>query len=255
LASGGVHDTAVGFDFAQQASSSTPASQPASAPRVADVTAPTKFDFGPGIEPYTLPTAEPKAVVAARSSIPPDTTLGHDDGLKFDVKLTDSTFLGSSMPDSSSFDLSSIDLDLKAPELEIPASAPAAKVVAPESGFESVQVSTSVNPDFAAMQSETMINPQSLEGHGSDDGAGNEFSIVQAETLINPQSPAAKADEFASDFEISASEEVTTKLDLARAYEEMADFEGARELLHEVLKEGDATQRETAQAILAKIGA
>ena len=51
----------------------------------------------------------------------------------------------------------------------------------------------------------------------------------------------------------SPNEEVTTKLDLAKAYEEMGDLEGARELLQEVLKEGDAAQQEKAQAILAKI--
>ena len=33
----------------------------------------------------------------------------------------------------------------------------------------------------------------------------------------------------------------------------MGDFEGASELLQEVLKEGDAAQKERAQAILAKI--
>jgi FimV-like protein len=34
----------------------------------------------------------------------------------------------------------------------------------------------------------------------------------------------------------------------------MGDFEGARELLQEVMNEGDASQKEKAQAILAKIG-
>ena len=50
-------------------------------------------------------------------------------------------------------------------------------------------------------------------------------------------------------------QEVATKLDLAKAYEEMGDLEGARELLQEVIKEGDTGQREKAQALLAKIGA
>ena len=44
-------------------------------------------------------------------------------------------------------------------------------------------------------------------------------------------------------------------IDLAKAYEEMGDLEGARELLQEVVKEGDSGQREKAQALLAKIGA
>lgn len=49
-------------------------------------------------------------------------------------------------------------------------------------------------------------------------------------------------------------EEVNTKLDLAKAYEEMGDLEGARELLQEVVGEGSADLVEQAQAILARIG-
>ena len=49
-------------------------------------------------------------------------------------------------------------------------------------------------------------------------------------------------------------QEVATKLDLAKAYEEMGDKDGARELLKEVIKDGDATQRGNAEQLLAKLG-
>jgi pilus assembly protein FimV len=49
-------------------------------------------------------------------------------------------------------------------------------------------------------------------------------------------------------------EEVNTKLDLAKAYEEMGDLEGTRELLQEVLAEGPADLVEQARAVLARIG-
>ncbi|HEY6820939.1 MAG TPA: FimV/HubP family polar landmark protein, partial [Burkholderiales bacterium] len=48
-------------------------------------------------------------------------------------------------------------------------------------------------------------------------------------------------------------QEVATKLDLAKAYEEMGDKDGARELLNEVLKDGDAAQKGLAQQLLAKL--
>ena len=48
--------------------------------------------------------------------------------------------------------------------------------------------------------------------------------------------------------------EVATKLELAQAYEEMGDKDGARELLREVLNEGSAGQQETARARLAQLG-
>jgi len=49
-------------------------------------------------------------------------------------------------------------------------------------------------------------------------------------------------------------QEVATKLDLAKAYEEMGDKDGARELLKEVIKDGDAAQRGSAEQLLAKLG-
>lgn len=57
-------------------------------------------------------------------------------------------------------------------------------------------------------------------------------------------------DEF--DF-LSDSDEVTTKLDLARAYIEMADSEGARDILDEVLKEGTMAQQKEARKMLATL--
>jgi len=48
--------------------------------------------------------------------------------------------------------------------------------------------------------------------------------------------------------------DAATKLDLAKAYQEMGDVEGAREILQEVLHEGDDTQKAEAQVLLAKLG-
>ncbi|MEO8849382.1 MAG: FimV/HubP family polar landmark protein [Casimicrobiaceae bacterium] len=48
--------------------------------------------------------------------------------------------------------------------------------------------------------------------------------------------------------------DAATKLDLAKAYQEMGDVEGAREILQEVLHEGDEQQRGEAQALLSKLG-
>jgi pilus assembly protein FimV len=49
--------------------------------------------------------------------------------------------------------------------------------------------------------------------------------------------------------------EVATKLDLAKAYQEMGDADGAREILEEVVRDGDATQRESAEKLLQQIEA
>ncbi len=47
--------------------------------------------------------------------------------------------------------------------------------------------------------------------------------------------------------------DAATKLDLAKAYQEMGDVEGAREILQEVLHEGDDQQKAEAQALMTKL--
>lgn len=49
--------------------------------------------------------------------------------------------------------------------------------------------------------------------------------------------------------------EVATKLDLAKAYQEMGDADGAREILEEVIRDGDMTQREAGEKLLQQIAA
>lgn len=48
-------------------------------------------------------------------------------------------------------------------------------------------------------------------------------------------------------------QEVATKLDLAKAYQEMGDAAGAKEILDEVLRDGDEQQRATAQNMLEQL--
>ena len=48
-------------------------------------------------------------------------------------------------------------------------------------------------------------------------------------------------------------DEVSTKLDLARAYLDMGDNEGTRSILEEVIEEGNAAQKSEAEALLAEI--
>ncbi|GAB4120326.1 MAG: FimV/HubP family polar landmark protein [Sideroxydans sp.] len=48
-------------------------------------------------------------------------------------------------------------------------------------------------------------------------------------------------------------QEVATKLDLAKAYQEMGDAAGAREILDEVMRDGDEQQRASAQTMLDQL--
>ena len=53
--------------------------------------------------------------------------------------------------------------------------------------------------------------------------------------------------------EAGSAPEVGTKLDLARAYMDMGDPEGARSILDEVLQEGSSTQRQEAERLIASL--
>lgn len=77
------------------------------------------------------------------------------------------------------------------------------------------------------------------------DASDNEGSDIDIDALV------AADDEF--DF-LSGTDENATKLDLARAYVDMEDAEGARELLNEVLKDGSDEQKAEATALLDKLG-
>lgn len=83
----------------------------------------------------------------------------------------------------------------------------------------------------------------SADGHGSaHELSGGELGLATADAAV------------ASGADSSRWQEMATKLDLASAYEEIGDKEGARELLEEVLRGGDLTQQQKARSMLAKIG-
>jgi len=200
------------------------------------------LDFAPPVQPQDTTEESTSA------------SEGSADDVEFDVNLTESTFLGRAEPEHSAFDLSEIDLDLQSSELEMPSAevdADNKDVSSHEQAelAEDAHLSTAVNPDFSLEQSETLIVP----GMQSQTMVNPDFLDLDAEeTLIAPSLDTGA--DLAPEVEIGGNEEVATKLDLAKAYEEMGDLEGARELLQEVLKEGDATQRESAQTVLDRIG-
>ena len=62
------------------------------------------------------------------------------------------------------------------------------------------------------------------------------------------------SDALDEDFDFFAdTDETTTKLDLARAYIDMGDAEGARDILDEVMSEGSDSQQQEARDMLAKL--
>ena len=71
---------------------------------------------------------------------------------------------------------------------------------------------------------------------------------VGSDPLLNDEDPTGT--EGVSPLDPQTMTEVGTKLDLARAYIDMGDPEGARSILEEVLDEGDPNQRREAQSLI-----
>ncbi len=120
---------------------------------------------------------------------------------------------------SPAFDLADISLDLGEPEGE----------QKHEAALPDIDLD--VGLDIGELETTAESQP-SLEMPVSEAVAGTEASVA-AEEVDDP--------------------EVATKLELAQAYEEMGDHEGARELLNEVLNEGSTAQQEMARARLDRL--
>ncbi|MEO9335628.1 FimV/HubP family polar landmark protein [Pseudomonas guguanensis] len=79
--------------------------------------------------------------------------------------------------------------------------------------------------------------------------------------LDEPQAPSpASAEGLAGDLDgdddfdfLSGTDETATKLDLARAYIDMGDTEGARDILDEVIAEGNDAQQQEAREMISKL--
>jgi len=107
--------------------------------------------------------------------------------------------------------------------------------------------------------------PQAPAAPPAEGGGGIDFDFNLDVPAPKEEAPSAPLDLSAISLELGSPgeaapapdahwQEVATKLDLAKAYQEMGDKDGARELLNEVQREGDAAQQQQAQTMLAALG-
>ena len=103
-----------------------------------------------------------------------------------------------------------------------------------ESRPEAAGSGQSLDVDYQAGEENLAELPDSLEFNLDDLGSGEE-------------------EEDAAEGLLDSTDEVSTKLDLARAYIDMGDPDGARSILEEVLEEGDDRQKNEAEDLFAKL--
>ncbi len=192
----------------------TAAPQPEAAPAALDF----DLDLG-GDKPVEEPNfAQDETVVLQADAVP-----AHDAGMSIDFELlsshAESTAEASAAEDVAAASASSIDFDIGLPGGE------QTEESASSIDFDLGIPAAPVEPQSAPMLDLSSINLD-----------------LGSETLGSAAEPTAQW------------QEVATKLDLAKAYQDMGDKDGARELLNEVLQEGDAIQKEHANTMMSTLG-
>ncbi|VVP08803.1 hypothetical protein PS838_03218 [Pseudomonas fluorescens] len=247
------------FDSAFDLSLDDPQS-PVAAPAV-----PNEFDsaFDPSLDepqsPATAPVASTPDAAAELDDFPAD------DDLSFESVLQQQTDVRENLDDLSDFDL---DMDL---------GGEASPAILAEDDFLLNLDDEGKDPSVAAAPAAPAMAPDDLElpadfdlslademdTAAAPDAFATELTDVNAEldrlsqslgepTFTAEDALASADDEPEFDF-LSGTDEVATKLDLAQAYIDMGDADGARDILNEVVNEGDADQKVEARELLSRL--
>ncbi|MFW9267976.1 FimV/HubP family polar landmark protein [Pseudomonas sp. NR3] len=189
-----------------------------------------------------------------------------DDDLSFESVLKQQTEANESLDDLSEFDL---DLGADAPA---PALADEDFLLDLDDDLKGLDIPAAETPALDDTPADDLELPadfdlslaDEMDAHDQPkDAFESELDDVNAEldrlsdnigqpTFTAEDALATADDEPDFDF-LSGTDEVATKLDLAQAYIDMGDNDGARDILGEVLSEGDATQKSEAKEMLSRL--
>jgi len=136
-----------------------------------------------------------------------------------------------------------LDLSLDVGAHDAPAPAPAAELPLAELDTPDLAGGLDFSFDLSEPAAETPA-PAPAPAHGEDAMADISLDLDVA--------PSSNVDDV-MDFGVELDDPVTTKIDLARAYIDMGDKEGAREILQEAVTEGNAEQKASAESLLAQL--
>ncbi|WP_341708422.1 FimV/HubP family polar landmark protein [Halopseudomonas sp.] len=194
-------------------------------------------DFNLDVDSFELPAAEDDSSPApAEPSLEADFDLAMTDDLQTDELLADFAALSDEQePDSSANDVS-LELSDEAKALQ---DGSLAEFDLPED---------IALPEEVQLPAEDELSLEDFELPELDDVAP---AAVEAAVDVPP---ADALDEEDDEFDfLSGTDECATKLDLARAYIDMGDQEGARDILNEVIEEGTDQQKQEAQSMMERL--
>jgi pilus assembly protein FimV len=263
VAAGGIAAAAVAAELDAQYVKDLLQDEPQAAePALAD----DDFDSAFDLSLDDLEAASP-AVVAPEPEPEAAAELGEfpqDDDLSFESVLQQHTEIKDNLDDLSDFDLDmdlggdaspatlaeddfllSLDEDLK----DMPAAKAPVAAAVPDDLDLLGDFDLSLADEMGALDA-----PDAFTAELNDVNAELEsLSGSIGEPSFTAQDASASADdELEFDF-LSGTDEVATKLDLAQAYIDMGDSDGARDILNEVVTEGDAGQKSEAREMLLRL--
>ncbi|MGD8939976.1 MAG: FimV/HubP family polar landmark protein [Gammaproteobacteria bacterium] len=188
---------------------------------------------------------EPKTAKAAAVDNSLDFDMGMDEHTgDFDEESTE---LNLSLDSDSDVDLGSIDFETETGIAEAPTEA-----IRDVSLSLSDEVPTQAmeKPDDMGLSLEDFDSEETLHANSDEMDLSLSESYGGGELSLEDLGE----DEELGDDIFADVDEIGTKLDLAKAYVDMGDSDGARSILDEVMEEGDDTQKEQAQQLLRQIG-
>ncbi|MBF4210556.1 peptidoglycan-binding protein [Pseudomonas donghuensis] len=212
-----------------------------------------ELDEPPLLDEPSLAVEEPQVAEVAGETSPaqPD----------FDALLEEHL----AQPEQALDDLADFDLDVASDEPAPQPSSENVDVAAELAAFDETM------PEFDPLSEldlpEDFDLSLSLDDSEADKHFASELDDVNAEldklsqSLEQPsieahftEADAALSDDLDDDFDyLGGADEVATKLDLARAYIDMGDHDGARDILDEVRKDGSDAQRQEADELLSRL--
>lgn len=207
------------------------------------------------VAPAPAPAPEPEVTALADLDEFP-----LDDDLSFESVLQQQTEIKENLDDLSDFDL---DLDLGAqPSPAILAEDdflldldegvkdfPVAETPAvPEVALDDLELPA----DFDLSLADEMDAPDAFAAELDDVNAELESLSSSIGEPTFTEADAALGDDDDFDF-LSGTDEAATKLDLAQAYIDMGDSDGARDILNEVVSEGSVEQKSEAEEMLSRL--
>lgn len=210
------------------------------------------FDLNLGVPAAPATGAKPASAAKSEAS-----AAGLDFDLGLDFKSAAGKPVGGDPEATMIMDVSrmaqatDLDMDLKLGDESAPAAGPATA--------EALHFDLDLGQTEAEAGSASTVEVIDLErtvagGSALDFDFNLDIGGEPPQPAVQP-APGVDLDSISLDLgEPAGGDEMGTKLELAKAYEEMGDKEGARELLQEVIKEGDAGQQDKARGMLARLG-